>query len=174
MFGWFEKKTIASISQKLPRAELVRRSRILIIDDEIPELINDLKGARFSVDHVADIDTTNMDLIDKRIYDLILLDFGKIGSHFGDDEGLSLLRHIKRINPTVVVLAYTSKALKSDHADFYRLPDGVLSNDAGITDSMEKIEEGLRKAHNIQNVWNGLLTVCDIKPNSEEDLGRVW
>ena len=34
---------------------------------------------------------------------------------------------------------------------------------------MEKIEEGLRKAHSLPNVWTGLLTVCDIKPGSEED-----
>ena len=169
MWPFSEKKTIACISQKLPREELIRRSRILIVDDEAPELLSDLQKAHFAVDHVPDINGSNLDLIDKKLYDLILLDFGGVGSHFGQDEGLSLLRHIKRVNPATVVLSYTSKSLKPLHADFYRLTDGVLSKDAGIADSTEKIEEALRKAHNIVNVWNGLLSVCDIKPGSDED-----
>lgn len=169
MFGFGEKKTITSIVQALPREELVRRSRILVVDDEEIDLVDDLKSSRFSVDHVKDINSTNIDRIDKQLYDLILLDFGKVGSHFGDDEGLSLLKYIKRVNPSVVVLAYTSKALSSSQADFFRDADGVLSKDAGITDSMEKIEDGLRKAHSVANVWSALLTVCGVLPGSEED-----
>jgi DNA-binding NarL/FixJ family response regulator len=169
MFNWGVKKSITSLSQKLPREELIRRSRILIVDDEEIDLVADLKSSRFSVDHEKDIGTHNIDLIDKRLYDLILLDFGKVGSHFGDDQGLSLLRYIKRVNPSVVVLAYTSKALKPGQAEFFRLSDGVLSKDAGITDSMEKIEEGLRKAHSIISVWSALLAVCDVRPGSDED-----
>ncbi len=167
---FFPKKRISSLETKLPREELLRRSRILIIDDEPPDLINDLKAARFAVDHVFDIDKSNLDIIDRPLYDLVLLDFGKVGTHFGDDEGLSLLKHIKRVNPAIVVLTYTSKALKTEYADFYRLADGVLAKDAGISESMEKIEASLRKAHSLPNVWSSLLTVCDVKTGSSEDL----
>jgi hypothetical protein len=45
-----------------------------------------------------------------------------------------------------------------------------LPKDAGITDTQEKIEEGLRKAQSVDNVWNGLLKVADIRPGSKEDL----
>lgn len=169
MLGFFEKKQISSLVTKLPREELLRRSRILIIDDEQPDIITDLKGARFSVDYVPDVDATNMDVIERQLYDLVLLDFGRVGTHFGADEGLSLLRHIKRVNPAIVVLTYTSKALKTEHADFYRLADATLAKDAGIQESLQKIEEGLRKAHSLPNVWASLLAVCDIKPGSKED-----
>jgi DNA-binding response OmpR family regulator len=170
MISFFAKKQISSLTVKLPREELLRRSRILIVDDEPLDLLQDLKAARFAVDQVQDIDNTNLDIIDRPLYDLILLDFGKVGKHFGGDEGLSLLKHIKRVNPAIVVFAYTSKALRTEHADFYRMADGVLAKDAGITASMEKIEEGLRKAHSLPNVWSSLLTVCDINPGSKEDL----
>ena len=52
---FFEKRRIDSLIVKMPREELVRRSRILIIDDERPELMDDLRAAHFSVDHVTDI-----------------------------------------------------------------------------------------------------------------------
>ena len=168
---FFSHKRIANLDVKLPREELLRRSRVLVIDDERPSIIDDLTGSRFSVDYVADIDSKNLDLIERQLYDLILLDFGNVGKQFGNDEGLSLLRFIKRVNPAIVVLSYTSKALSSNQADFYRLSDGVLAKDAGIAESLERIEDGLRKAHSLENVWNGLISVCDVPPGSKEDLG---
>ena len=100
---------------------------------------------------------------------MILLDFGDVGAAFGQDQGLSLLKHIKRVNPAIVVLSYTSKALETRHADFYRQTDGALAKDAGIQESLEKIEDALRKAHSIKNVWTGLLCLCDVTPGSAED-----
>jgi hypothetical protein len=76
------------------------------------------------------------------------------------------------VNPATFVLAYTSKALGSDHADFYRIADGVLAKDAGIADSMERIEEGLQKAHSLENVWRGLLNLGGIQPGSKKD--KEW
>jgi CheY-like chemotaxis protein len=168
--AWFKgKKSIASVNTKLPREELLRISRILVVDDEEPELIKDLRNAHFAVDYLPDITSANMNCIDRPIYDLILLDFGNVGKTFGADEGLSLLRHIKRVNPSIVVLSYTSKALKSQHADFFRLTDGTLAKDAGIQESMQRIEEGLRKATNLEHIWTGFLRVCDLKAGSAED-----
>lgn len=165
-------KTIASIHTVLTRDELLRRSRILVIDDQRPEIVDDLKKAHFAVDYEPDIDADKIDLIDKQIYDLILLDFGNVGKAFGSDEGLSLLRHIKRVNPAVVVISYTSKSLGASQADFYRLSDAVLSKDAGISESLEKIEVELRRAHSITNIWSGLLAVCKIQPGSDQD--KQW
>lgn len=168
--AFFTKRKIASLNYTLSREELQRRSRILVIDDERPDIIDDLVKSHFAVDYKPDMQADTIELVDRPMYDLILLDFGGVGSAFGKEQGLSLLRHIKRVNPAVVVLAYTSKALKSDHADFFRLVDGVLGKDAGITESLEKIEDGLRKAHSLPNVWNGLLILAGLQSGSQQDL----
>jgi hypothetical protein len=168
---WFsKKKTIKDLRSTINRDQLVRRSRLLVIDDEEPELIKDLKSAGFSVDYMVDVDQKNQTIFERQIYDLVLLDFGNVGKAFGSDEGLSLLKYIKRICPSVTVLTYTSKALPTIHADFYRLADGTLSKDAGIGESTEKIEDGLRRAWSIDRVWEGFLEKCNIKPGSDADL----
>lgn len=168
---WFAKKAIKDINISLSRDELLRRSRLLVVDDERPDIVDDLKKARFSVDYEADITRDNMHIIESS-YDLILLDYGNVGKSFGVDEGLSLLKHIKRINPSVVVIAYTSKALNSDQSDFFRLANGVLNKDAGISDSLEMIEDGLKEALSTQNLWRGLLAITGIKPGSDQD--KQW
>jgi CheY-like chemotaxis protein len=170
MMHFFRKRKLSELKQNMTRDELVRRSRILVIDDERPAIIDDLKSARFSVDHVPDVSSQNLELVDHPLYDLILLDFGQVGKTFGDDQGLSLLRHIKRVNPAIVVLTYTSKALETRHADFYRLADGTLAKDAGIQESLEKIEDALRKAHSLDNVWSGLLSLCAVEHGSKKDV----
>jgi len=156
----------------MPREELRRRSRLLIIDDERPELVDDLKRAGFAVDYEADINRQNLAVLDRPVYDLILLDFGNVGTAIGPEQGLTLLRHIKRINPATIVIAYTSKALGADFADFYRNADGVLAKDAGIAESMEKIEERLQKAHSLDNIWRGLLNLSGIQSGSAQD--KEW
>ena len=166
---FFTKHKIDELTIKLSRDEILRKSRILIIDDERPELIDDLEKARFTVDYVSDISKDNLDAIERHPYNLVILDFGGVGSSFGGEQGLSILRHIKRVHPSVVVLAYTSKALTTEHADFFRLADGVLLKDLGIGESMEKIEDALIKAHDIKNLWKGLLYAAGVEASSKQD-----
>jgi CheY-like chemotaxis protein len=169
---FWRKKSIEGLKIAMTRDEILRRSRILIVDDESPDLIDDLKKAHFSVDYVKDITNENLELIDRPLYDLMILDYGNVGREFGSDQGLSLLKHAKRVNPSLVVLAYTSKSLPSSQADFYRMSDGILSKDAGIGESMEKIEEALKKAFNVKNLWLGFLHAAGVAPGSETDL--MW
>lgn len=166
----FVKHKIEELQVHLSREELLRRSRILIVDDEKPDLIEDLQHARFAVDYLSDITADNIHELERPEYDLIILDFGNVGLTLGADQGLTLMKHIKRVRPTAVVLAYTSKALQSQHAEFYRLADGVLSKDAGIVDSIETIEEALKKAHSIDRLWQGMLAARGVSPGSADDL----
>jgi DNA-binding response OmpR family regulator len=163
------KRNIGELTGEMPRHELVRRSRILMIDDEEPEIVKDLKSHGFAFDYEPDGDAEVLGKIEKRIYDLVLLDYSDVGTAFGNEQGLSILRHIKRVSPATVVFAYTSKALESHEADFYRLSDGVLAKDAGIQESMDKIEQGLQAAHSIPNLWRGLIQTCGVTSGSNED-----
>ncbi|MFZ2657504.1 MAG: hypothetical protein WAX69_21390 [Victivallales bacterium] len=170
MFRRFlKKKLFENYTLNLSRDEIIRRSRILVVDDEKPQVIQDMQASGFSVDYLSDITKDNVFKVDKNIYDLILLDFGGVGKGFGNDQGLSLLKHIKRVNPSTIVIAYTSKSLSSEQSDFFRMSDSVLLKDAGIQESLEKIEETLRIAHSFENTWNAILKITEIKAGSEED-----
>lgn len=142
-----------------------------MIDDQRPKLLEDLGKQGFSIDYDSTGDDTSK--IEKNLYDLILLDFGGVGERFGKDEGLSLLRHIRRVNPAPFILAYTSKSLTSAQSDFYRMTDATLSKDAGIEESFSKIETSLREALNLERVWNALLTVGARDERSKKEMDRV-
>ena len=168
--GFFSSATISDLKANLSREEVISRGRILVVDDERPDLVDDLENEGFCVTYKADLSNDNFHLVRLEIYDLILLDFAGVGASFGVQEGLSLLKHIKRVSPAVFVLAYTSKGLKSNDSDFFRLADGVLSKDAGIGDSFEKIEEALKGALCIENRWKAFLISAGVTAGSKEDL----
>jgi DNA-binding NarL/FixJ family response regulator len=169
IFG--KQKKLADYNPHLTREDLQRRSRILVIDDERPGLITDLSNACFAVDHDSNGDDTTK--IEKNLYDLILLDFGGVGLKWGDDEGLSLLRHIKRVNPAPFVLAYTSKNLTPPQSEFYRLTDGTLYKDAGIQESLEKIEDSLRIALDVERLWRATLKLALEKNTPDPELEKI-
>jgi DNA-binding response OmpR family regulator len=164
-----EQISISQIAIPYPREQLIKNSRIVIIDDEEPQLKQDLEQRGFAVTYAKDIEMNLQQQIESGIYDLIILDFAGVGTSIGPEEGLSILRHVRRVSPAVIILAYTSKALDSSKADFYRLTDGVLSKDSGIGESQEKVEDALRKAHSPSNLWKALVNKLGITPGSEQE-----
>lgn len=147
----------------------MRRSRIAIIDDDKPELIDDLKQQGYAVDYFSDITTQELHNIMPGRYDVMLLDFAGVGRDFGDNEGLSLLQFIRRTNPAVIVIAYTATGIGTKHAEFFRQADFVLAKDAGIADSTDVIDLAIRKALSVDNLWKALLQQWEIASGTSRD-----
>lgn len=164
MFNIFSSPELKSFNKPLSREELIKRSRILIIDDEEVPIIEDIKHAGFSVD--LDTSGNEIEKIERNLYDLIILDYGNVGVKYGKDHGLSLLRHIKRVNPYVFVISYTSKSLNSEQSDFFRLTNATLSKDAGIEETIKKIEECLRETFRIERIFASIKEIEGLKDSS--------
>lgn len=131
---------VKQMTEALPRSEILRRARIAILDDDTPEMLEDLRNTGLSIDHMkstADVRFTQLQIA---FYDLLLLDYGGIGTNIGKDEGLDVLRLLKRVNPSLRVLAFTGRTFDSSKADFFRLCHDVVKKDSGIRETLEKIE----------------------------------
>lgn len=161
---FFGKPDLSKLKPDLNRDELIQRCRILVIDDQRPKLIDDLTKSGFAVEYDAKGD--DLKNVEKGLYDLILLDFGGVGEVYGKDQGLSLLRHIKRVNPVQFILAYTSKNLTPEQSEFYRLTDGTLFKDAGIQESFAKIEDSLRDSLDVERLWKATLALTPVELRS--------
>jgi DNA-binding NarL/FixJ family response regulator len=145
MYMWpFAKKTsITLMSEALPRQEVLRRGRIAVLDDEVPEMLPDLSGHGLAVTHIISTEDAQFQSLADGYYDLLLLDYGGIGPRFGKDEGLDVLKYLKRVNPALRILAFTARTFDASKADFFRLCDGIVKKDAGIREMLEQIEANL-------------------------------
>ncbi len=163
--------------QALPRAEILRRGRIAILDDDDPEMLQDLRNQGLSVIHLRSTDDQQFQALADGIYDLLLLDYGGIGPRFGNEEGLDVLRYLKRVNPGLRILAFTARTFDASKADFFRLCDGVIKKDAGIRETLEQIEvhlsEILTPSYQFNALTKALGLADDQRKQMEESLASA-
>jgi CheY-like chemotaxis protein len=151
----------------LPRDEAIRRGRIAVLDDEFPEVLRDLKNRGLAVDHIFSTEDPNFHRLELAFYDVLLLDYGGIGRRFGSQEGLDVLRHLKRVNPSLIIMAFTGRTFDADKADFFRKCDGVIKKDIGIRETLEELEGQLQKALTPAFQWKALCATLTIDGSSK-------
>ena len=167
----FGGRKLSSFDSNLTRESLVQGGRIVIIDDEDVLLISELKKEGFAVDH----DKTGQDLrnIENQIYDVAIIDYHGVGQRLGPEQGLALLKHIRRVSPRTRTIAYTSRSLTASESEFFRLSHSVLPKDWGLEDSLILIENELRKAFSKDHLFEALLLKLDIADQAEKERIRV-
>ena len=157
----------------LPRAEILRRARIAVLDDEIPEMLQDLRDHGLAVTHLKSVADIQFQALADGFYDLLLLDYGGIGARFGPDQGLDVLRYLKRVNPSLYILAFTARTFDASKADFFRLCDGVVKKDAGIRETLEQIEIHLAEVLTPAFQMQALSKALGLTSDQQEKLEKV-
>src|SRR4051812_24673282 len=93
MLGFGKKKQIMDVAQRLPLSDLIRRTRILVIDDvetEFPFKI--LRDQGYAIDYWSDV--RDLAALERGDYDIIVLDIGGIGKELDSvNEGAGVLKH---------------------------------------------------------------------------------
>ncbi len=160
-----------SFDGALTRERLIQGGRVVVVDDEHPLLIEELKKEGFAVDH----DQTGNDLhnLENQIYDVAILDYHGVGHRLGTAQGLDLLKHVRRVSPRTRLIAYTSRSLNATESEFFRLSHVVLPKDLGLGDSLALVEAELRKAFSKEHLFESLLAKLSISDPHEKQRIRV-
>lgn len=172
MLDWlklWKKPDLSSFDNSLTRESLIQGGRIVVIDDETPLLIEEMRREGFAVDH----DTTGQDLhkLESQIYDVAIIDYHGVGQKLGTMQGLDLLKYIRRVSPRTRLIAYTSRSLSASESDFFRLSHAVLPKDLGLGDSLALIETELKKAFSKEHLFEALIGKLDVTNPIEK--GRI-
>jgi len=158
---------LESLDHPVTRECLIQSARVLIVDDEEPLLIGELKSEGFAVDH--DREGKDLHNIENQIYDLAILDYAGVGQRLGGAQGLDLLKHIKRVSPRTRLIAYTSRSLNATESEFFRLSHAVLPKDMGLGDSLALIETELRKSFSKEHLFEALLAKLSLTNGAERE-----
>jgi hypothetical protein len=151
----WHKPTLSSFDASITRERLIQSGRLVVVDDEEPLLIEELRRVGFAVDH--DRDGRDLRNYDSQIYDVAIIDYHGVGQHLGPAQGLDLLKHIRRVSPRTRLVAYTSRSLSAGESEFFRLSHAVLPKDLGLGDSLALVEGELRKAFAKDHLFDALV-----------------
>ena len=109
---------------RLSHAEIVKRARILVIDDqEFPHIVL-FKKDGYTIQQWKDVE--DLGSLENGDFDLILLDLRGVGRKHSTDEGLGILKHIRDRSPAQIVVAYSNEDISLSYQHFFRDADAVL------------------------------------------------
>lgn len=109
---------------KPDHAEIVKRSRILVIDDSDFPLLKLFERDGYTIEKWPDV--TDLSKLENGSFDLILLDLFGVGLDQSSDQGLGILKHIREVNPAQIVIAYSSADWDVSYQPFFNEADAVL------------------------------------------------
>ena len=159
--------TLASFDSSLTRERLIQNGRIVVIDDESPLMIEELRKVGFSVDH--DRSGDDLHKLDSQLYDVAIVDFYGVGQRLGTNHGLEILKHIRRVSPRTRLISYTSRSLNAAESEFFRLSHVVLPKDMGLGESLTLIEHQLHLAFMKEHLFEALVAKLNVSDPTERE-----
>ena len=121
MLPFFKKK-------KWPRLELDeirKRSRILVIDDNDFVYQALFKNDGYTIEKWNDVD--DLPKLEEGYFDIILLDIQGVGNEYSNEQGLGILKHLHKVCPSQIVIAYSNADFSLKYQDFFKMADAVLA-----------------------------------------------
>ena len=170
---FFKKAKVKTIPDlKLNVEEIRKKSKILFVDDEDVELIALLQNEGWHVEHWKDV--TSLQQLESGKYDLIFLDIGGVGKQYSpEDEGFGILKRLKKVNPSVLVVAYSGQSFDIEKSEFWSLSDASLTKSSGAIKAIEIMEDLLKDKYKSLNLWDELKCVLKNYDISEDELTKI-
>ncbi|MGM0655943.1 MAG: hypothetical protein ACQETR_11585 [Thermodesulfobacteriota bacterium] len=135
MFGIFKKK------QEWPHLsldEIRKRARILVIDDSdfIYQPLFENDG--YNIDKWDDV--VDLQKLESGYFDIIFLDIQGVGLSVSKEQGLGILKHLRKICPTQIIIAYSNADFSLKYQDFFTLANATLSKSDDYVQFKRKLD----------------------------------
>lgn len=167
------KSRLLDFAPSLSLPDLIKRTRIVVIDDvpgEFPFQV--LKKLGYAIDHWPDIQ--NLQTLETGFYDIIVLDIGGIGHEFdAKNEGLAVLNHIKTVNPSQIVIAYSGQSYDASRISFFKLADQCVPKPTSAMTWKETLDDLIQNKVTLGHYWTCLSNLLQSQGYTEKQLARV-
>jgi len=167
MFSIFRKPAWPEI----PLEDIKKRTRLLVIDDaEFPyqELF---KRDGYTIERWADV--LDLPKLEAGAYDIILLDLQGVGRQQSAEQGLGILRHLRQVSPSQIIIAYSSADWPLKYQEFFRLADEVLAKSSDYVDFKRKVDDLLKQRFSLGFYVNRVRTLVAEHLQGSDQLDRV-
>ena len=122
----------------LAHEEIIRRARILVIDDQDFPYRKLFQRDGYTVEKWNDV--RSLADLEGVKFDLILLDLLGVGRKESSDEGLGLLKHIRTASPAQIVVAYSNAEWPVSSQPFFDMADAVLPKTADYAEFKRTVD----------------------------------
>ncbi len=118
--------------------EIRKRSRLLVVDDGEFFYLALFKKDGYNIEKWDEVN--DLPKLESGYYDIILLDIQDVGKKLSKEQGLGVLRHLKKVCPAQIVVAYSNADFSLKYKDFFDMADKVLAKQDDYVDFKRAVD----------------------------------
>jgi CheY-like chemotaxis protein len=139
---WSKKHEVAPVLIE----EIRKKARLLVVDDQSFPMQTLFSRDGYHIERWAKI--RNISQLTDGYFDLILLDLHGVGlSESPLRQGLGILEHIKKSNPTQLVIAYSAEPWTITNSAYFSLADEVMEKGQDYLEFKETVDDLLARRY---------------------------
>ncbi len=119
--------------------EIRKRARIVVIDDAEFYYLTLFQKDGYIIEKWDDV--TDLQKLEAGFYDIILLDIQGVGKSQSTDQGLGIIKHLKRVRPSQIIVAYSNADWPLKYKEFFDLADATLDKRGDYVDFKRKVDD---------------------------------
>jgi len=154
---WGHRK-LKDVEPGLSSAELRRRVKIVVIDDEEDSFpCKLLRDDGYTIEWWQNIDARGLQRLENGDFDIIILDImGVAGAEVSSTDGIGVLKRVKSVNPNQVVVAFSGQSFDLSKTEFWRLADDALTKPVTIIRCKELLDRLTREKITLSGYWRAI------------------
>lgn len=169
--GFFRKRRISELVVP-PLADVRKRTRILVIDDDPHSFPFDvLRREGYAIDHWLKVE--NLQALEEGRYDIIFLDIQGVAQEYSGEDGLGILEHLKQVNPSQIVVAFSAHSYDLSKNRFWRLADDSLSKPVEAAKCKRLIDNLIESKRTPAHYWAAVSDLLARQGLDAKQIARV-
>ena len=152
------KRSLKKLSVPVLIDDARKHSRILLVDDDSEALpLGLLRDDGYNLTHWEELDTDKMHKMVSGEFDVIILDIvGVAPQSIAEEDGLGVLKHIKRLCPEQIVIAFSGETFDINQAQFFNLADDRILKPLDYISLTRALDDVLSRCFNLDHYWRAI------------------
>jgi DNA-binding NtrC family response regulator len=153
---WLRKnKTLAEVSLRPPTEVLSKIAKILVIDDDPNSFpLKPLQSEGYHIEQWATVQ--DIGSLERGEFDVVFLDVKGVAGHWSTEDGIAVLQHVKAVNPTQVIVAFSAHTFDLSKSSFWKLADDTLRKPVDALRCKQIIDNLLVSTFTFEHLWDGM------------------
>jgi CheY-like chemotaxis protein len=168
MFDFFKRKKSWPAVQY---DEIQKRTKILVIDDSDFVYLPLFKKDGYNIEKWDDV--KDLPKLESGNFDIILLDIQGVGKEQSKDEGFGILRHLRKVNPAQIIVAYSNADWSLKYQDFFREADATLAKSSDYVEFKRTVDRLLNDRFSIGFYINRVVALAGSQVSDNSKLRQL-
>lgn len=168
----FFRSRLADVAKVLPLAEIRKRAKIVVIDDDPDSFPYDvLRNEGYTIEFWEKV--KSLSRLENGDFDIIILDIGGVATEYTKEDGLGVLEHLKKYNPSQIVVAFSGQTFDLGKTRFWKMSDDSLTKPVDAIKCKEVIDTLLQEKFTLKHYWDGLVSILRAEGISDREIGNL-